>query len=359
MFDDKRRFAAIGLHDPDSPIAVKVVHAGSPATIDGSWWRHQLAAANARRRPVVDDPKTTGWRMVNGENDGFPGLVVDRYDRVVVIKIYTAAWFPHLGDVLDALIAGPGAIDGVVLRLSRRVAAGETHGLADGDVIAGHVPDEVEFLERGLTYIADPRHGQKTGFFLDQRDNRRLVGSVADGRTVLDVFCCTGGFSAAAAAGGARAVTSVDIAPSAIATTERVMAVNRSRFQMAGGDWHGITGDAFEVMRDLRRRNRCFDLIVVDPPSFAQRQTDVDGALRAYRRLTDLALALLDDGGLLFQASCSSRVTAEAFHATVHEAARASGVDLVERTRTTHAVDHPVSFPEGAYLKAVLAEVRR
>ena len=160
-----------------------------------------------RRRP---DATHLGYRVINGENDALPGLVVDRYADVLVLKLYSPIWFPHLADFVPQLVAETGC-GGVVLRLARTVQSGETFGLQDGDVIAGEVPDgPVLFHETGLTFEADVRHGQKTGHFLDQRANRERVGEMAGGRDVLDVFCSTGGFTVHAAAGGARSVHSVD-----------------------------------------------------------------------------------------------------------------------------------------------------
>ena len=210
IFDDDRKFAAIGLWDPTSPIRVKLLHAGSPTTIDAHWWRERLSTSLDRRRSLSDDPETSGYRCVHGENDGLPGLVVDRYDRTLVIKLYSPAWLPHLSVVTEVLVALL-APERVVLRLSRSVASGDTFGLADGDTILGTAPNQpVFFRERGLTLEADVVHGQKTGHFLDQRDNRTLVRGMAMGADVLDVFASTGGFSVSAAAGGATSVHLVD-----------------------------------------------------------------------------------------------------------------------------------------------------
>lgn len=350
VFDERRRFNAIGLFDPSSPIRIKVLHRGSPATIDRAWWRARIDAAIEVRAELVADPTTTGYRVLNGESDGFPGLVADRYADTVVVKVYSDAWGPHLSTVLEELVAATSPMS-MVVRSSRNSAIS---GLADGAVVLGDAPtdDDVWFLEHGVQFLAHPIHGQKTGFFLDQRDNRQRVRSRSGGATVLDVFSCTGGFSAAAAVGGATHVTSVDMAPNAIATAEQVMGRNASSVP-----WEGIVGDAFDVMHRLRSEDRRFDVVVVDPPSFAQRQANVEGGLRAYGRLTTLALPLVSPGGLLVQASCSSRITADDFFTTVHEAAASSSRRLVELERTGHAVDHPATFPEGNYLKALFARV--
>ena len=359
VFDHDRKFAAIGLYDPSSPIRVKILHQGAPRPIDADFWRERIAAALDRRSGLADDPETNAYRLVHGENDGLPGLVVDRYAGTLVVKLYTPAWFAHLGAVLDAL-AELQRHDRVVVRLGRSVAAGETFGLADGDVVVGPPVDgPVTFVERGLTMEADVVHGQKTGHFLDQRDNRALVRGMAQGADVLDVFASTGGFSLSAAAGGATSVHLVDQSGPALATAERNIAHNRQLGEVRRCAVHTTTGDAFEVLAKLAERDERFDIVIVDPPSFASNQGAVDRALAAYARLTRLALAVTKRGGTLVQASCSSRVTADDFVQTVLDAAASAHREVHLTRRTEHAVDHPIGFEFGAYLKAVYLRVDR
>jgi 23S rRNA (cytosine1962-C5)-methyltransferase len=287
--------------------------------------------------------------------------VVDRYDTTFVVKLYSAAWFPHLGVVVDALAAllDP---ERVVLRLSRAVAAGATFGLADGETLVGLPPERpVLFRERGLVMEADVGHGQKTGHFLDQRDNRALVRGMAAGCDVLDVFASTGGFAVAAAAGGARSVHLVDLSAPAIETAKRNLTHNHRLREVRECAVHTTVGDAFEVLAQFGARAERdadrYDIVVLDPPSFASSQAQVERARNAYGKLTRLGVALLRPGGLLVQASCSSRVTADDFFDTVFESARRTGRPLREIRRTGHAVDHPIGFPQGAYLKALFARV--
>lgn len=359
VFDAKRRFQGIGLYDPSSPIRVKVVHHGAPVPITPAWWRQRVTDSLGRRAPLLASSSTTGLRCVHGENDGLPGLVVDRYGPALVVKLYSVAWAPHLRTIVGVLeeLLSP---ELVVLRLSRAVEREGFSGIGDGTVVVGERPvGPILFRENGLVLEADVIAGQKTGHFLDQRDNRRLVGSKADGERVLDVFSCTGAFSLAAAAGGARSVRSVDVSAEALEAARRNFAHNRHLPSVRRCRLETTAGDAFEVMAALRASGERFDVVVVDPPSFAQRQASVDGALRAYRRLTDLAVGLVEDGGLLVQASCSSRVTAPDFFAEIHRAAGDAGYRLDEQLRSGHPVDHPVGFPQGAYLKALFARVHR
>ena len=358
VFDAHRDFVAIGLWDPASPIRVKALHHGEPRPIDDSFWRERIATALERRSTLAADPDTNAYRCVHGENDRLPSLVVDRYDRSLVVKLYSAIWFPHLAPVVETLCE---ALDPerVVLRLSRNVGKGATFGLTDGMTIVGPPPDgPVRFRERGLTLEADVVRGNKTGHFLDQRDNRALVRSMALGARVLDAFASTGGFSVNAAAGGATSVDLIDVSGPALRTAERNLAHNRFIGAVRACTVRTSTGDAFVEMDRLRRREQRFDLVVVDPPSFAQRQADVANALRAYGRLTRSAIGLVAPGGALVQSSCSSRVSADEFFATVHEAAGAAGVELNEIRRTGHPLDHPIGFEHGAYLKTLYAAGR-
>lgn len=362
IFRPDRSFLAIGLYDPRSPIRIKVVHRGRPVTVDAEFWRTRLRAALDLRSPLIEAGHTTAYRCVNGENDGFPGFVLDRYADTLVVKLYTAAWLPHLADVLAATV-DVFAPDSVVLRLGRSAQRDvESFGLADGDVLEGSPVDgPVRFQEHGLWFEADVVHGQKTGHFLDQRDNRALVGSMlraaGGGQRVLDVYAATGGFSVHAAAAGAATVVSVDASAPTLAAAERNMALNTDLPEVRACRHRTVVGDAEEVMTRLHRNGERFDVVVVDPPSFAQRQEHVDRALAAYARLTERAAALLVDGGLLVQASCSSRVTADRFHATVLGALQRTDRQVDILRRTAHPIDHPVTFAEGAYLKAVFARV--
>jgi 23S rRNA (cytosine1962-C5)-methyltransferase len=357
VFDDQRRFAAIGLWDPTSPIRVKLLHRGQPVSIDEHWWRERLSTAIDRRSALADDPDTTGFRCVHGENDGLPGLVVDRYDRTLVVKLYTPAWFPHLGVVVHVLrqLLAP---ERVVLRLGRAVGAGETFGLADGDTIVGAAPNQpVFFRERGLTLEADVVHGQKTGHFLDQRDNRALVRGMAAGGDVLDVFASTGGFSVSAAAGGAKSVHMIDQSEPALLAARRNLEHNHRIGEVRRCAVHTTAGDAFQVLADLAKKREQFDIVILDPPTFASNQAAVPRALAAYARLTRLGLAVTRRGGTLVQASCSSRVTTDDFVDTVMAAAGSAGADVIEIRRTGHAVDHPIGFEFGGYLKAIFLQV--
>ena len=229
IYDRKDKFLAVGLFDPDSPIRVRVLHTGKPVTLDAAWWAERLDVA-VRRRDGLFDERTTGYRLINGESDGWPGLVLDRYDTTLVLKIYTAAWLARLDAVVE-LIRQRLAPERIVLRLSRNLER-QSPTRRDGEFLwpkrVGSAADaSVIFLESGLRFEAEVVRGQKTGFFLDQRENRRLVESLARGRTVLNAFSFSGGFSLYAARGGANSVTDLDISPHALESAKRNFVLNQ------------------------------------------------------------------------------------------------------------------------------------
>jgi 23S rRNA (cytosine1962-C5)-methyltransferase len=325
-------------------------------TVDAGFWHERIVTAMERRASLVADSTTNGYRCVNGESDGMPALVVDRYADTAVVKVYRPIWFPHLDDVVAAVVSVVG-VSRVVLRLARQVEP--VGDRVDGAVLRGAPIDgPVVFRERGLRFEADVVHGNKTGHFLDQRDNRALVRAASSGARVLDVFASSGGFSVAAAAGGATAVHLVDVSAPALAAARRNLELNHGIREVRSCEVRTTRGDAFAVLGELGRTERgAYDVVVLDPPSFAQNQRSVPRALESYARLTTLGLRLVRPGGLLVQASCSSRVGADQFVDTVLGAAARAGVELLVERRTGHPVDHPVTFDEGAYLKAVFARV--
>ena len=351
IFDKKRRFLAIGLYDPDSMIRVRVLRAMKPATVNQLFFEEKLHAANQRRAPLRDSAKKTdGYRLLHGENDGMPGIIIDRYAETAVIKLYTPAWFPHLRDVVAALEKTSPA-ERIVLRLSDRVKENK-YELHDGMILVGEaLSAPIIFHENGLKFQVDPLRGQKTGFFLDQRENRERVENLAQGKSVLNVFSYTGGFSIYAARGGAKEVVSLDASKPAIKAARKNFSLNFKETHIH----EGIVGDAFEVMTQMKKDNRLFKMVIIDPPSFAHKESQRDGAIKAYKKLTRLGLGILSPNGILVQASCSSRVESDLFFNTVNITARNAGRSLKEIERSSHALDHPIGFPEGEYLKCLFA----
>ncbi|MEK7865785.1 MAG: class I SAM-dependent methyltransferase [Planctomycetota bacterium] len=339
IYDRKDRLLALGLFDPLSPIRVRVIHRGKPRPVDAEFWRERLREAVARRKGVLD-AQTTACRLVHGESDGFPGFVIDKYAETLVAKVYSDVWKPRIGVLVD-LLREELSPQRIVIRRSRAI------GGADGETVFGTAPDgEIDFLETGLRFGADVLKGQKTGFFLDQRENRRIVETLARGREMLNAFSYSGGFSLYAARGGATRVVDLDESPHALEAANR----NFARNPGLTSPHETVQADAFEW---LGKTDRLFDLVVLDPPSFARREAERERAIGAYRRLAGLGAARLRPGGLLVACSCSAHVSAEEFLGAVREALQRTGRPLTELRTTRHPLDHPAGFREAEYLKAL------
>ncbi|WP_193212062.1 class I SAM-dependent rRNA methyltransferase [Luteolibacter marinus] len=356
MYDRKDRFLAVGLYDPASPIRVRILHCGKPATIDRTWWLDKTRAALASRDGTVLNERTDGARCINGESEGFPGLVADLYSGTLVVKLYSASWLAHWEIVEDVLreVFSP---EHLVLRMSRNVMteAGSKWDLREG--YRGEPGDDiVVFRENGIRFESAVLRGQKTGFFLDQRDNRARVEALAGGRSVLNVFSFSGGFSLYAARGGASRVTDLDISAHALESAARNFKLNADEPRIAVVPHEAVQADAFAWIEEAPA-DRSYDLIVVDPPSLAKRERERDGAIRAYHRLNAKAIERLRPGGILVAASCSAHVPAVDFIGLVRELARKSGRKWSEQWTSAHAADHPASFPEAEYLKAICLKI--
>ena len=356
IYDARDRFLAAGLFDPHSPIRVRILHLGKAQPLDESWWDQRLQQTLERRRHLFD-AQTTGYRWINGESDGFPGLVLDRYAETLVLKLYTAAWLPRLDDAVR-LIQRRLQPRGLVLRLSRNIQAiaRDEFNRRDGDILSGPpIAGAVVFLENGLRFEADVLRGQKTGFFLDQRENRRQVEGLARERVVLNAFSFSGGFSLYAARGGATSVTDLDLSAHALTAAQRNFSLNADNGTVHRCRHHAIKADAFEWLpANLKRK---FDLVVLDPPSLAKRQSERPGAIRAYRQLAGWGIQLLNKNGILLACSCSAHVTAPEFFSAVRQVAQTSGRPVQELATMHHAADHPAAFQEAEYLKSIYLQL--
>lgn len=346
VYDRQDKFLAVGLFDPDSPIRLRVLHQGKPLTIDAKWWADRLKESFERRGQWLDE-RTNGYRLINGESDGWPGLVLDCYASTLVLKIYTAVWLPRLDEIAD-LIQAQLKPERIVLRTSRNLQS----VLEDGKIIRGsEINAPVIFQENGIQFEADVLRGQKTGFFLDQRENRQRVETLANGRNVLNAFSFSGGFSLYAARGGATSVTDLDISAHALASAERNFALNKNDSAIGNCKHERVQADSFEWLKE--NAGRKFDLIILDPPSFAKREAERAGAIRAYERLANLGISHVKPRGVLVACSCSAHVSAEEFFAAVRSAAIHSRRKFRELETTRHAPDHHATFKEAEYLKGI------
>ncbi|MBL8899855.1 MAG: class I SAM-dependent methyltransferase [Planctomycetes bacterium] len=354
VFDRSKRFVAAGLYDASSPIALRVLQVGQPRPIDAGFFAERLAAAVAARSGLFDPAETDGIRLVHGESDGFPGLVLDRYGEHLVLKIYSGVWFPWLA-MLRELIRDALQPRTLLLRTSRNVEV-PPGAPRDGEALFGSVPEApVEFREHGLRFEADLVRGQKTGFFLDQRENRSRVGALARGRAVLNLFAHAGGFSVHAAAGGARSCLDVDQSEHALAAARRNFERNRDRAEVRAARHETVRADVFAWLREPAHPS--FDLVIVDPPTLAQRASEKEGALRAYERLNQGALQRLRPGGILVAASCTAHVPADEFFALLRNVVRRAARPARELWTSRHPADHPARIREAHYLKCIAFEL--
>lgn len=346
------RFVARGYYDPLSPITVRVLTREEGETVDDAFWRRRVARAMALRRELVRG--TTAYRLLHGESDGLPGVVADRYDRFAVIKLYSAGLTPWRAAIVEALRAECGDLAGVYGRDEIPRDDDDEGTAGEGRVLWGaEPPEQIAIDEYGMKILVDVRRGQKTGLFLDQRENRRLVRELARGRPeALNLFSYTGGFSVAAALGGSTHVVSNDLDADALHLARATFKANG----LDPADHAFAQGDAFDLLANYKRQGRRFDLVVCDPPAFAKSQKAVEGALAGYASLNRAALAVLSPGGLLVTCSCSARVSAEQFFEAVKEAAFKTRIELALVAETRQPYDHPISlqFKEGRYLKAMV-----
>ncbi|MDY2587573.1 class I SAM-dependent rRNA methyltransferase [Winogradskyella aquimaris] len=343
---NKNKVIGIGLYDANSPIRIKMIHnAQTKAVINAEFFHQKIESAYQKRKELLQT-KTNSYRLLFGENDGFPGLIADVYDSVLVVKLYSEIWLPYLEWILNSLQEVSKAAT-VVLRLSRQLENSKHHEFTNGEVVFGTLENEVvEFIEHGVKFSANVLKGHKTGYFLDHRANRKRVGELSMGKTVLDVFSYAGGFSVHALANGATEVTSLDISKQALD-----VARENGKLNTYTGIHKTISGDAFEEMENLIKRKKTFDVVVIDPPSFAKQQSEIDLAKKKYKQLAELGEKLTAKKGLLVLASCSSRVTAQSFFDLNQSVLNAQGRLFETVLKTKHDVDHPITFPEGAYLK--------
>ncbi len=340
-----------GAYSPQSQIRARVWSFDAADRVDEAFLAGRIERAVARRAGLLD-ARHDACRLVHSESDGLPGLIVDRYGDVAVMQVLSAgaeAW----REFWPAAIARASGVRAVYERSDAEVRTLEGLAPRSGPAL-GEPPAVVAMREAGIAYEVDIARGQKTGFFLDQRDNRALAASLAKDASVLNLFCYTGGFTLAALAAGAGETLSVDTSEEALAAGRR--GVDANGLDAARARW--VNADVFAYLRRLRDEGRRFGLVVLDPPKFAPTEKHVERAARAYKDINLWAMKLLRPGGHLLTFSCSGAVGPELFQKIVAGAAADSRADLEIRGRLAASRDHPVSihFPEGEYLKGLWLE---
>lgn len=347
------QFLAHAAYNSQSKISARVWSWQAAEIIDATFFERKIVSAIAARHALNLSCDNTGVRLIHAESDGLPGLIVDQYGDVLVLQLGSAGadfWRDTIADVLQKLCA-PSCI------YERSDSDGrELEGLPPvTGVLRGELPAEMSIIENGLRFGVDIAAGQKTGFYLDQRDNRALTGQFTQDKEVLNCFCYTGGFSLYALRGGAKSVLSIDASEEALAMAQRNAEANH--LDAGKAEWQ--CADVFAALRKLRDQNRKFDVIILDPPKFAPTAAFAEKAARGYKDINLLGFKLLRPGGLLFTYSCSGGISDDLFQKIIAGAALDAGVDAQIVKKLHASADHPVrmSFPEGAYLKGLLVQL--
>ncbi len=341
-------FLGTGSINPSSQITIRML-TFTDSPVDADLFRTKISEALVLRKNLMDR-QTTGVRLIHSEGDFIPGLIVDRYGDYLAVQFLTAGIEPWR-DVIIEILRDLVMPKGIYERSDSEVRAREELAPSEGLLWGEEPPELVPFMEMGFRFFADLRGGQKSGFFLDQRENRRWVGELSRGKKILNCFAYSGAFSVAAARGGAEKVTSVDTSQPAL------------DLAMLHWSQNGFAADRHEVVRDdvfrfLRSNKESYDLIILDPPAFCKRKDQVEHAARGYKDINLIAFKKLTPGGLLLTSSCSSFIDASLFQKIVFGAAKDSGRLVLILTRLSHTFDHPVSIyhPEGDYLKSLLCQ---
>ena len=342
-------------YSPRSQIRARFWTFDIDESVDDAFFKRRIAASVARRQALPELRGQSGLRLIHAESDGLPGVIADQYGDTVVVQLTSAGADKWRNAIVGGLVKATGCA-----RVYER-SDSEVRGLEGLDAATGWLHGTAPastptIVENGVTMAVDVAGGHKTGFYLDQRDNRQLLGQLSAGKSVLNCFCYTGGFSLQALAGGAASVLSIDSSGPALAQAAANLALN-PQLPAARAEW--LEADVFAALRDFRKAGRLFDLIVLDPPKFAPSAAHAERAAKAYKDINLLGFRLLNPGGLLMTYSCSGGVGLELFQKIVAGAARDAGRDARIVRRLSGAADHPVAlgFPEGEYLKGLLVQV--
>lgn len=352
VVDSEGNFLAVG-HYQIGSIAVRVL-SFVPREINQEFYTERITIAYAMRRQIglTDNEQTNAYRLVHGEGDGLPGLVIDIYDGVAVVQMHSVGMYQDRKYIETALIEVMGASLKAIYNKSEGTLPFKAGLNPTNSYVFGTAPESKVARENGLLFYPDWEKGQKTGFFVDQRENRALIERYSKGRNVLNMFCYTGGFSFYAMRGGANLVHSVDSSERAIELTKSNVELN-----FPNDPRHQATAmDAFKFMQETTQK---FDLIVLDPPAFAKHLNVLNNALKGYRRLNTKALEMIEPGGILFTFSCSQVVSKEVFRTMVFSSAAKACRNVRILHQLTQPADHPINIyhPEGEYLKGLVLYV--
>ena len=352
--DSKGQFLAWGAYSPKSQIRARIWSWDESQSIDQAFFQGRISRAIKLRETWIDQKNTTAYRLIHAESDNLPGLIVDRYNDFLVVQILSAGIERWRGEITRVLID---LLDPAGIYERSDVAVRELEGLEERTgSLYGKTPNRpILITENGIKFKIDFTTGQKTGFYLDQRDNRQFSRDISQGKLVLNCFSYTGGFTAYALAGGAESVLSIDSSEEAIHLAKENVLVNQGSLDKC--DW--IVGDVFEELRTLRDQGQQFDLVILDPPKFAPTASQAKQAARGYKDINLYGFKLLKPGGTLMTFSCSGGIDERFFQKIVADAALDAEVDAQILYKLSQAPDHPthLAFPEGTYLKGLVVRV--
>jgi 23S rRNA (cytosine1962-C5)-methyltransferase len=354
VIDGHNNFVAYGHYSPVSQIRIRLLEWDESAAIDNAWWHKKIKASIERRNTITQLANTNAVRLIYGESDFIPGLIVDRYDDFLIAQFLSCGVDAAKNTIVATLdeIAKP---RGIYERGDVDVRKLEGLELRKGNLSGAKPPNEIIIDERKIKFAVDIVNGHKTGMYLDQRYNRQAVAEFAAGKRILDCFCYSGGFSLYAMASKCKNITLVDSSQSALDTANRNIELNG--FDVSKATF--VTGDVFEVLRELKSLGKKFDMIILDPPKFAPTKNDLKKALSAYKDINLLALQLLEPGGILATFSCSGAVDSQTLQTVLFWAAIDSGREVQIIQKLSQDIDHPISvtFPESEYLKGCMCRV--
>lgn len=347
LFSETGEFLASGYFNSYSQIAVRVWGYEKDETVDASFFTRRIERAYRIRKEYVENPLTNAYRLINGENDFLPGLIVDKYADYLVVQFHTRgieSWKNEIINVLETILRPKGIYERSDMQGRKQEGLDSEEGL-----LAGFIPDRITILENGFQFLVDVKYGQKTGFFLDQRDKRKAFMKYTHNASVLNCFSYTGGFTVYALAGSARHVTSVDTSESALELARENILLNG----LDPGRCEFINDDVKHCLRNIGEQ---FDVIILDPPAFIKDHRKKKEGIIGYRGINEMALKALSEDGILITCSCSAHLTLEDFRYLLSEAGGKAGKSLRFLETYTHGIDHPqlVPFTEGSYLKCFI-----
>ena len=353
LFTHDKKFLGTGFYNPHSLISVRLISSKDEQP-DKEFFKKKFLEALKLREIIYKNDETNAYRLVHGESDGLPGLIVDRFNQAIVLQAFSAGMDIHIQLICDVLQE---LLNPTVIIVRNESPLRELEGLPlYKDIVRGEKSETVQTIhDAGITYEVNLFEGQKTGFFLDQRENRRIIRKFAENAEVLDVFTNDGGFALNALYGGAHSAILVDASKEALQRADSNSQLNQFR------EYSLVAADAFDTLDQMVESKESFNLVVLDPPSFTKSRKNLPGALKAYKRLNKLGLQLVKNGGFLATASCSHHVSEEDFLQSVHQAALSAGCQLRLIHKNSQPFDHPVllAMPETSYLKFACFYVTR